>query len=147
MNSIFKGGLVAALALGFSAGAFAFDHHGDKKHKMKDPMARAEMQCENARKEAAEGSDEDKAKAEEKCTKAMAKAKERGEKHKMKDPMARAHMQCENAKKEAAEGSDEDKAKAEEKCTKAMKKAEKHKMKMDKKAKKPKKDKDDDGTQ
>lgn len=118
MNTIFKSGLVAALALSFSAGAFAFDHHGDKKDKMKDPMARAEMQCENARKEAAEGTDEAKAEAEEKCTKAMAKGKEKAEKM---------------AKKE--------KMKAEKKAMKGKEKAEKMK-----KEKKGKKDKDDGGT-
>ena len=116
MNIILKSGLVAAVALGFSAGAFAFDHHGDKKHKMKDPMARAGMQCENARTEAAEGTDEDKAKAEEKCTKAMAKGKKKAEKMAMK------------AEK------------------KAEKKAMKDKAEKMKKEKKSKKDKDDDGT-
>ncbi len=118
MRMILKSGLVAALALGFSAGAFALDHHGDKKHKMKDPMARAEMQCENAKTEAAEGTDEDKAKAEEKCTKAMAKGKEKAEKMAHKAEM-----------------------KAEKKAMKGKDKAEKMK-----KEKKGKKDKDDDGT-
>lgn len=110
MNNILKSGLVTAMMLGFSAGAMALDHHGDKKGKMKDPMARAEMQCENARKEAAEGSDSDKASAEEKCTKAMAKGKEKSEKMAQKAEM-----------------------KAEKKAMKSKEKAEK--MKKDKKDK------------
>lgn len=84
MKKLLSACAAIAMTLSFGAASFALDNHGDKKGKMKDPMARAEMQCENARKEAAEGSDEDKAKAEEKCEKAMAKGKKRAEKAKMK---------------------------------------------------------------
>ncbi len=84
MKTLLKSGLVAMIALSFSAGALGFDHHGKKKKNMKDPMARAEMQCENAKKEAAEGTDDDKKSAEEKCAKAMEKAKEKAEKMAMK---------------------------------------------------------------
>jgi len=110
MNIICKSGLVAAVALGFSAGAFAFDHHGDKKHKMKDPMARAGMQCENARTEAAEGTEEDKAKAEEKCTKAMAKGKKKAEKMAMKaeKKVMKGKEKAEKMKKEMKSKKDKD---------------------------------------
>lgn len=75
MKSLLKGGLVAAAALSFSFGAAALDHHGKKKKNMKDPMARAEMQCQKAKKAAEAGSDEEKKSADAKCAKAMEKAK------------------------------------------------------------------------
>lgn len=106
--------VAAALTLSFGASAVALDHHGDKKQKMKDPMARAEMQCDNARKAAAEGSDADKAGAEEKCAKAMEKSKKKAENKALK---------------------------AEKKAMKDKEKAEK--MKKEKKAKKDEKDEDD----
>lgn len=130
MKMILKSGLVAALALGVSAGAFALDHHGDKKDKMKDPMARAGMKCENARKDAAEGSGEDKAKAEEKCAKAMEKGKKKSEK------MAHKH------KMKSEKMAHKDKMKAEKMAHKDKMKAKEKAEKM----KKDKKDKDDDGT-
>ncbi len=110
MKMILKSGLVASLVLGFSAGAFALDHHGDKKHKMKDPMARAEMQCEKAKKAAAEGSDADKAGAEEKCAKAMAKGKEKAEKmaHKGEKKAMKGKDKAEKMKKEKKGKKDKD---------------------------------------
>lgn len=84
MNTLLKGGLVAMVVLSFGANALAFDHHGKKKKNMKDPMARAEMQCEKAKKAAEEGADEDEKSAEEKCAMAMKKAKEKAEKMAMK---------------------------------------------------------------
>lgn len=97
----------AAVTLSFSVAGSAFDHHGDKKGKMKDPMARAEMQCENARKEAAEGSDEDKAAAEEKCTRAMEKAKSLMEKKSAK-AAAKAEKKAKKAKKDKKDKDDDD---------------------------------------
>lgn len=82
IKSLIKISLTSAIALCFSVGASAFDDDDEKKKdKMKamgkDPMAIAEMQCENARKEEAAGEGDDEKTAEEKCAKAMEQAKKK----------------------------------------------------------------------
>lgn len=79
MNNIFKFALFALSVPFVTFAVAAFDDDDEeKKDKMKamgkDPMAIAEMQCENARKEAAENEDIDEKSAEEKCAKATEQA-------------------------------------------------------------------------
>lgn len=70
-------GVIVTLGLGLSVGAGAQDDAGAQKKKMlTDPMTRAELQCVKLRADAANGTDEQKQKAEEACAKAIEWAKE-----------------------------------------------------------------------
>ena len=70
-------GVIVTIGLGLSAGAGAQDDADAQKKKMlTDPLTRAELQCVKLRADAANGTDEQKQKAEEACAKAIEWAKE-----------------------------------------------------------------------
>lgn len=69
-------GVIVTVGLGLSIGAGAQDDTDAQKKMLTDPMTRAELQCVKLRADAANGTDEQKQKAEEACAKAIEWAKE-----------------------------------------------------------------------
>lgn len=77
MTILMKTLTTAAFAGLISMGSFAQDSAPTATDKKLDPMKKAELRCETMRLSAKDGSDEDKALAEQKCERAMAWAKEK----------------------------------------------------------------------
>lgn len=77
MTILMKTMTTAALAGLVSLGALAQDSAQSEADKKLDPMKKAELRCETMRLSAKDGSDEDKALAEQKCERAIAWAKEK----------------------------------------------------------------------
>ena len=80
-------GTMITLATGFGGASSALQEEDRKKNKLlPDPMTRAELQCAKLKAEAANGTEDDKKAAEQKCAQAIEWAKEMMKKEGKKKP-------------------------------------------------------------
>lgn len=79
--------MAAVLGMAMGVSAQGQPKPADEDDKILDPMTRAEVQCINLKKEAENGTPEEKKAAEKKCMEAIAWAKEMAAKKPMPKPV------------------------------------------------------------